>query len=106
MREWLSKIDDKITEIKNLEDEMMLFKKVMNNDNLEITKSPTNNFTYVYHSIFFNKILTFLIHLAESNKLLVSIKLLVQDSDFDLLDLSQLVDFPTKSFVDKNLIEL
>ena len=95
-----------MTKIKNLKDEMMLFEKVMDNNNLETTKSLTHNFTSVYYFIFSDKTTTPLIYPIESNKLLVFFKFIVQDSDFDLLGLFQFADFLTKSFVNKNLIEL
>ena len=59
-----------MTEIENLEDKMILFKKVVNNNNLKTTKSLTSNFTPIYHSILSNKTFTFSTHLAESDKLL------------------------------------
>ena len=77
-----------MTEIKNIEEKIILFEEVVNNDHPKTIESLTNNFTPIYHSILSSKTLTLSTHPTEFNKLLVSIKLLIQDSDFDLLGLS------------------
>ena len=58
-------------EIKSLEDEIKLFKKIVDNDNLETTKSPTNNCISVYQFISSDKTFTSLVYLTEFYKLLV-----------------------------------
>ena len=63
--------------IKNLKDKMMLFEKMVNNNNLKTIESPINSLTPVYHFIFPDKTLTFSTYSVKSNKLFVSIKLLV-----------------------------
>ena len=105
LQKWLSKIDDRMTKIKDLEDKVMSVKDAIDNNNPDTTESPTNDFI-LYHSVFSNKALTLSNHLAESNELLASFESIIHDSDFDLLGLSQFANLPTKDFVGENLIEL
>ena len=77
LQDWLLKINDKMTNIKNLKDEIMSFQKVIDNDNLEAIKSSTNNLTLSYYFIFFDENLTLPNHLVESNKLLAFFKSIV-----------------------------
>ena len=56
---------------------MIIFEKVVDNDNPETTGSLISNFTPVYHSISSNEILTSPTHLAKFNKLLTSVESLV-----------------------------
>ena len=77
LQEWLSKIDDRMTEIENLKDEIMSFKEMIDDNNLEITKSFTNNFILVYYFIFSDETFTSLIYPTKSNKLLAFAKLFV-----------------------------
>ena len=86
LQEWLAAINDKMTEIKNLEDKVMSVKDAEDNNNLETTKSLTNDLIF-YHSFLTDKVSTFLNYSVESEELLASFES-VQDSDFDLLDLS------------------
>ena len=104
LQEKLAAINDKMTEIKDLEDKVMLIEDAENKNNPETTESPTNNLTF-YHFVLTDKISTPPNYPVESNELLVSFES-IQDYNFDLLALSQLADFPTKNFVGENLIEL
>ena len=105
LRERLARIDDKMTEIEDLKNKVMLVKNAVDNNNQKTTESSTNNLTF-YHSVLFNEALTTPNHPVKSDKLLGSFKSIVKDFDFDLLGPFQLVNFPTKDFVGKNLIEL
>ena len=93
-----------MTEIKDLEDKVMSVKDIENNNNSKTIESPTNNLTF-YYSILTVKVSTLSNHSVESDKLLASLES-VQNSNFDLLAPAQLVDFPIKDSVGKNLIEL
>ena len=93
-----------MTEIKNLENKVMLVEDEENNNNPETTKSLINDLIF-YHFVLTDKVSTPSNHLVEFNKLLASFES-VQDSDFDLLALFQLADFPTKDSVGQNLIKL
>ena len=104
LRERLAAINDKMTEIKDLEDEVMTVEDAVDNNNQETIESPTQNLTF-YHSVFTDKISTLLNHPVKSDKLLASFKS-VQDFNFDLLALALCSDFPTEDFFGKNLIEL
>ena len=105
LQKQLSKINDRITEIEDLEDKVMSVKDAVDNNNLETAESPTNNLTF-YHFVFSDEALTLPNHLAESDKLFASFEFIIQDSDFDLLGLSQLANLLIKDFVGKYLIEL
>ena len=93
-----------MTAIEDLENEVILVKDAIDNDNQETTESPTNNLIF-YYSVLINEASILLNYLVESDKLLASFKSVVQDSDFDLLSPSQFVDFSIKDSVGKNLIE-
>ena len=93
-----------MTKIENIEEKMILFEMTENNNNMKTTESLTNNLILVYYFISFNKTFTALVHLVESDKLFVFVKLFVQDSfEFDPF---QLPNFPIKGFIIKNLIKL
>ena len=94
-----------MTEIEDLENKVMLVKDAVNNNNQKTTKFPTNNLTF-YHSVLTDDASTPPNHPMESDKLLAFFESVVQDSDFDLLILTQLVNLPTKNSVGKNLIKL
>ena len=94
-----------MTEIENLKDKVMSVEDAIDNNNQETTESPINDLTF-YHSVLIDEVFTPLDHLVESDKLFASFKSVVQDFDFDLLVLSQLVDLPIKNSISTNLIEL
>ena len=94
-----------MTEIKDLEDEVILVKNAIDNNKLEIIKSSTNNIIF-YYSVFSDEALTPSNYPVKFDKLFAFFEFVVQDSDFDLLGLSQFADFPTENFVEKNLIKL
>ena len=94
-----------MTQIENLKDKIMLVENAVNNNNQKTTKFLTNSFTF-YHSVLTDKVFTLSNHLVESNKLFASFESVVQDSNFDLLTLSQLEDLSIKDSVGENLIEL
>ena len=100
----LAAINDRMTEIKDLKDEVISVKDAIDNNNQETTESLTNNLTF-YHSVLTDKVSTSSNHPMEFNKLLTSFES-IQDSDFDLLTLSQLTDVSIEDSVGKNLIEL
>ena len=104
MQEWLAAIDDRMTEIENLEGKVMIVKDAVDNNNQEITKSPTQDLTF-YHLVLTSEIFSPLNHPVESDKLLASFES-VQDSDFNLLAPVLRSDFSTEDFSGKNLIEL
>ena len=76
MQEQLAKIDDRITEIEDLENKVMSVKDVVNNNNQETIEYPTNNYTF-YHSVFSDKTPISPNHLVKSNKLLASFESVV-----------------------------
>ena len=94
-----------MTEIEDLKDKIMLVKDAVDNNNQETTKSPTNDFIF-YYFVLTNETSTSLTHFVESVYILTSLMSVVQTFDFNLFALSQLMNFPTKDSVGKNLIEL
>ena len=76
LQEWLAKIDDKITEIEDLEDKVILVEDTMDNNNQETTESPIYDFTF-YHSVFTNEASTPSNYPLESDKLLASFESIV-----------------------------
>ena len=97
-------IDDKMTEIEDLEDKVMTVEDAVDNNDQEIPKSPTQDLTF-YHLVLTHEISTLLNHSVESNKLLASFES-VQDFDFNLLAPALCSDFPAKDSSGKNLIKL
>ena len=93
-----------MTEIKDLENEMMTIEDAVDNNKQETIESLIQDLTF-YHLVFTDGISTSLNYSVESNKLLASFES-IQDSNFNLLALAHLSDFPTKDFSGKNLIKL
>ena len=69
LQEWLVAIDDKMTEIEDLEDKVISIKDAVDNNNQETIESSTNDFIS-YYFIFIDEVSTLTNHPVEFDKLL------------------------------------